>query len=367
LRIGYVSADFRAHVVGRYSEAVIAAHDREQVEVYCYANVPQADAVTERVKASADHWRSLVGKSDDDGASLIAKDQIDVLVDLAGHTAGNRLGIFVRKPALVQVTHFGYAASTGLAAMDYRLTDGVCDLPGQTERWHTEKLVRLSRAWWCYVPWGSPEVTPVPAQCAGEVTFGCACTLSKVTQDMIGVWARILHALPEARMLVVAGAGRAGNDRVRVAFTRHAVSPGRVTLVPRQGVDAYLRLFQQVDVVLDVYPFTGCNTTADALWMGVPVVSRYGPTAATRQGLSILTQVGLADLAVPTAADYVATAVRLARDLPHLRELRAQLRGRVQNTLGDVPGFTRELEAAYRDMWQTYCTMNRPCELPPAP
>ncbi len=355
LRIGYVSADFRSHVVGRYAEAVIAAHQRDQVEVFCYARVPQADAVTNHIKASADHWHMIAGRSDADTANLILQDQIDLLIDLGGHTLGNCQGVFTRKPAPIQVTHFGYPSTTGLAVMDYRITDAYCDPPGETERWHTEKLVRLPETFWCYAPWASPEIGPLPAQRSGEVVFASACILSKVTDETIGLWSQVLRALPQSRILVVAGAGRVGDERVRAVFARHGITAERLTLVPRQGVDGYLRLFQTVDIVLDVYPFTGCNTTADALWMGVPVVSRVGPTAATRQGLSILSQVGLADLAVASPEAYVETAVRLAHDLPRLRELRGQLRPRVQSTLGDVERFTRHLEAAYREMWQTFC------------
>jgi protein O-GlcNAc transferase len=355
LRIGYVSGDFREHVMGRYSEAVIAAHDRSQFEIFCYANVVIEDAWTKRIKSVADHWRSVARMPYALVAEMIQRDQIDVLVDLAGHTGHNCLGVFAQTPAPVQVTHLGYACTTGLAAMDYRLTDAHCDPPGQTEYLHTEKLVRLPRTFWCYVPWASPEVTPLPAQRAGAVAFACVCTLAKVTDAMMVLWAKILAALPQAHMLVVTGAGRTRDEWVRGVFTRQGIGADRLTLAPRQQTEGYLRLFQRVDIGLDVYPFTGCNSTADALWMGVPVISRVGPTAATRQGLSILSQVGLEDLAVTRPEAYVETAVRLAQDLPRLRELRGQLRGRVQRTLGDVGRFTRELEAAYRDIWNKYC------------
>jgi predicted O-linked N-acetylglucosamine transferase (SPINDLY family) len=350
-----VSGDFREHVMGRYSEAVIAAHDRSQFEVFCYANVRKVDDYSQRIRRMAEHWRSLADVPAGLAADLIRSDGINLLIDLAGHTGHNRLDVFARKPAPLQVTHLGYAASTGLVSMDYRLTDAYCDPPGQTEHWHTEKVARLPRTFWCFVPWPSPEVSPLPARRAGAVTFACVCTFAKVTEEMMTLWSEILTKLAESRLLLVTGAGRTRDAWVRSVFNAHGINPERLTLVPRQGTDAYLRLFQQVDIVLDVYPFTGLNTTADALWMGVPVVSRYGPTAATRQGLSVLSQVGLGDLAVPTAADYVETADRLARDLPRLRELRAQLRGRVRKTLGDVPRFTRELESVYRYIWQAYC------------
>jgi len=359
LRLGYVSPDFREHVMGRYSEAVIAAHDRAQFEVFCYANVPQADARTQRIKASADHWRSLVGLSDARAADLIRQDQIDLLIDLAGHTAGNRLGVFAQKPAPIQVTHLGYAATTGLAAVDYRLTDAHYDPPGGTERCFTEKLVRLPEVQWCYLPPSDLEVGPVPARRAGHVTFGSFNNLCKVTEQMIGLWSQILNGLPESRMVVLTGAGSAGDERVLGAFVRHGVDQERVTLVGRQSQEAFYGLHQTVDICLDTFPFSGGFTTADALWMGVPVVSLAGAASASRQGVAVLVLVGLEDLATDTPAAYALAAIRLAQDLSRLDELRWGLRERLRRTLGNVQRFTRQLEAAYRGMWEHFCQENQ--------
>jgi len=356
LRLGYVSPDFREHVMGRYSEAVVGAHERAKFEVFCYANVSRPDALTQRLKALADHWRTIVGLSDARVAELIRQDQIDLLIDLAGHTGGNRLGVFARKPAPIQVTHFGYGSTTGLAAIDYRLTDAYCDPPGLTERYFTEKLVRLPEIQWCYMPLPGLEVGASPARQGGPVTFGSFNNLAKVTEAMIGLWSQILRDLPGSRMVVVTGAGSAGDERVLAAFNGYGIGKERVTLVGRQRIDAYFRLLQGVDICLDTYPFTGCFTTAHALWMGVPVVSLAGPTFVTRQGVAILAQVGLGDLATETPAAYIAAAIRLAQDLPRLRELRAQLRDRLERSpLADVQRFTRHLEAAYRGMWEEFC------------
>jgi predicted O-linked N-acetylglucosamine transferase (SPINDLY family) len=356
LRIGYVSPDFRECVMGRYLEAVIAAHDRTQVEVYCYGNVSVEDARTQRCKSLADSYRSIVSMSDMEAAEAICRDRIDLLVDLAGHTRDSRLTVFAHKPAPIQVSHFGYPASTGLPAMDYRLTDAYCDPPGQTEHLHCEKLVRLPGIQWCYVPWSSPEINPLPASESGRVTFGSLNTLAKVTEEVIGWWAEILRRLPAARLVMAAGVGKGGDERVRAAFARHAIEPTRVQLVGRQPLESYYRLIQEMDIVLDAYPVTGCNTTADALWMGVPVATRLGPTWVTRQGFAILSQVGLADLAVQTPGEYIDIAVRLACDLPHLRELRVNLRERLRRSpFMDVHGLTHNLETAYRQIWQTFC------------
>jgi len=352
LRIGYVSPDFRQHVLGRYSETVIAAHDRGQFEVYCYSNVTHPDLVTERLQASADRWRSLVGLTDASAAEIIRADRIDLLIDLAGHTSGNRLGVFALKPARIQVTHLGYPSSTGLAAIDYRLTDAYGDPPGQTERYHTEKLMRLPELQWCYLPPPEPEVGPLPARQRGTITFGSFNNLCKVTEQRLALWAQIVTDMPGSRMVVLTGAGSAGDERVLKAFARQGIGKERITLLGMQSPDSFLRQHHDVDICLDTYPFTGGFTTADALWMGVPVVTLAGPSCVTRQGIGVLVQVGLKDLVTETPAAYVAAAISLARDLPRLEALRGQLRERLRLSLGDIQRFTRHLEAAYRTMWE---------------
>jgi protein O-GlcNAc transferase len=354
LRIGYVSGDFREHVVGRYSEAVIATHDRSQFEVFCYPTVREEDARTRRIMALADHWHSLAGLSDAEAASCIVSDQIDLLIDLAGHTARNRLGVFARKPARIQISHYGYPDTTGLTAMDYRLSDPYCDPPGLTERFHSEKVVRLPEAHWCYAPTSTPEVTPLPAQEPGVVTFASFNIEAKVTESMMVLWARILSDLPQSRLLVLTRSPHAQDDRIQGTFARQGINMERVKLVPRTKPEDYYKLYQQVDICLDTYPYTGNNTTADALWMGVPVVTLAGPTCVTRLGVSALVLAGLQDLVTETQTAYVDAAVHLARDLPRLRELRRHLRGRVKRTLSDVERFARQLEAAYRSMWKSH-------------
>jgi protein O-GlcNAc transferase len=358
LRIGYVSSDFRDFVVGRYCEGVFAAHDHRQFEIFCYPTVAVEDERTKRIKDASDHWRSLVPFTDAEGAEQIASDQIDLLIDLSGHNAYNRLGVFARKPAPIQVSHFGYPDSTGLTAMNYRLTDRYFDPPDMTEHLYCEKLVRMPEACWCYVPWASPPIGPLPAQRPGAVTFAGISTLNKVTEEMLALWAQILRELPQARMLLVTGAGRAGDERVRSAFARQGIGPERVQLVGRQHIDGYLRLFDEVDIVLDTYPYTGCNTTADALWMGVPVISRAGRHYVARLAVSTLMLTGLDDLLTESASAYVKTAITLAQDLPRLRKLRAELRDRMRVMLGDVRRFTRQLEAVYRELWRAFCARN---------
>jgi predicted O-linked N-acetylglucosamine transferase (SPINDLY family) len=353
LRIGYVSGDFREHVQGRYSENILRAHDRRQFEIFCYANVPQPDAQTERLKTLADHWCSIADLSDTAAADRIRADRIDVLIDIAGHTGGNRLGVFARKPAPVQVTHAGYPGTTGLPAVDYRLTDAYYDPPGLTERFHTETLVRLPEQQYCYLPTAAPEPGAPPLLETGQITFGSFNLLAKVSKPLLGWWAEILQRLPGSRLIVKTGVGRDGDDRVRAVFARRAIDLERVILIGRQP--DYFQAFCGVDICLDTYPYSGCNVTADALWMGVPVVSLGGPLSASRQGAAMLAHAGLTDLLVETPEDYIAAAVRLAGDVARLQQLRTELRERVRQTLGDIGRFTRNLEAAYRDLWVRFC------------
>jgi predicted O-linked N-acetylglucosamine transferase (SPINDLY family) len=216
--------------------------------------------------------------------------------------------------------------------------------------------VRLPEVQWCYPPPPAPEVGPLPALDTGRVTFGAFNNLCKVTEDMIGLWSQILAALPGSWLMLLAGAGRRGDERVRAAFARHGTGPERVVLVGRLSRDEYFRFYQEVDVCLDTFPYTGCNTTADALWMGVPVVSLAGTTCVTRQGIAALVHAGLGDLVTETPAAYVQAATQLASDLPRLGELRSRLRERMRRSpLTDVDRFTRRLEAAYRALWRQWC------------
>jgi predicted O-linked N-acetylglucosamine transferase (SPINDLY family) len=293
--------------------------------------------------------------SDAAAADLIRQDQIDILVDFGGHSGGNRLLIFALKPAPIQIGHFGYQGSTGLATMDYRITDAYSDPPGMTERYHTEQLLRLPEQLWCYPPPKSPEVGPLPALRVGHVTFGSFNNPTKINQQVLATWARILSQVSDARLAVQCGVGRETEERLLDAFALEGVSARRVTLLPKTRREAYFQLYRDIDICLDTFPYTGCNTTADALWMGVPLVSLAGTTCFQRQAVGPLTSVGLGDLVVSTTDTYVETAVSLARDIKRLSELRGSLRERMrQSPLTNVPRFTRQLEQAYRSVWRIY-------------
>ena len=294
-----------------------------------------------------------MGLSHVQAAELVRRDRIDVLIDLAGHTGGNRLPMFALRPAPVQATHYGYTTTSGLAAMDYRITDADVDPPGETERWHTEELVRLPETWWCYRGGLALESGPLPASRAGHVTFGSFNNLAKASDDALTLWARVLRELPGSRLHVLAGTGTEGEKRVLEGLARGGVAADRVSLPGRRSTEEYFRLYQGVDVCLDPFPFTGCNTTADALWMGAPVVTLAGDRCAGRQSVGPLRLVGLGDLVTESADAYVAAAVRLAGDLGRLSRLRAGLRERLRaSPLMDAAGYTRRLEAAYVGMWE---------------
>lgn len=357
LRVGYVSPDLRQHPVGQFMLPLLEAHDHETLEIYCYAGVPQADWVTRRCQTLSDHWRVTCGLSDADLAEQIRADRIDILVDLSQHTARHRLLMFAHRPAPLQVAYLAYAGATGLAAMDYRLTDPHLDPPGVPESTDWEKPWRLPETFWCYQPWPeTPPVSNTPALRTGHVTFGCLNQFAKVTPETLSVWCELLRQCPGSHLLLHAQAG-SHHDRVRQLLSNHGVSPERLKFVGRMPTQEYFNTFHQIDLALDPFPYGGGTTTCDALWMGVPVVSLAGELPSSRAGLSLLSQVGLGDLVANDAEAYVNTALELASDFWRLQSLRASLRERMQTSpLMDAPRFARNVEAAYRQMWHAWCT-----------
>jgi predicted O-linked N-acetylglucosamine transferase (SPINDLY family) len=356
LRIGYVSPDFRESVIGPSMLPLFRQHDRRQMEIFCYANVLRPDTRTEQLRQHVDVWRSIVGLSDSQAVDLIRQDGIDVLVDLALHTASNRLLIFAHKPAPVQVTYLGYCGSTGMDAVDYRLSDPYLDPKESDLSFYSERTIRLPETYWCYEVAGpAPELSPPPAAAAGYVTFGCLNNSAKVSQSALDLWAEILGGVPRSRLIVHFQPG-AHLDAVRQRFAGKGISPDRLEFPSRQLWPEYMRTYGRIDIALDPFPWGGGITTCDALWMGMPVVSLVGRTAVGRGGVSILSNVGLPELIAPTPQQYVHIATDLARDLPRLAELRRTLRPRMQaSVLMDATRFARNVEAAYRQMWRNWC------------
>jgi predicted O-linked N-acetylglucosamine transferase (SPINDLY family) len=363
LRIGYVSADFRRHAVAYFVEPFLAHHDRRGVRVHCYSSCARPDDVTRHLRGLADEWRDIAALSDDAAARLIRDDGIDILVDLSAHTAGNRLLLFARKPAPIQITWLGYWAGTGMAAMDYRITDRYVDPEGEVDGHYREQLLRLPRGTRCYLPpVEMPACNALPAQSRGYVTFGSFCNFLRISNETMRAWALLLHRLPGARLRILGAPSGESLDRMLEIFDAAGVYADRLDLVGRfLPMDVYLQQYLQVDIALDIFPCNGTTTTCESLWMGVPVVSRSGRSSASRSGIGLLANAGLAQLVAHSWEDYVDIALGLAADLPALAQLRATLRERLRaSPLFDAEGFTRDLEALYRDVWRRWCAQAMP-------
>ena len=359
LKIGYVSPDLRDHPVGHFLLPLLAHHDHDKFEITCYADAARPDAVTERLRAHTDHWQQTTDLSEEQLAEQIRSDGIDILVDLALHTAGNKLPVFARKPAPVQVSFAGYPGATGLEAIDYRLSDPFLDSPGQYI-YSSEQVIRLPDSFWLFAPpEDGPEVTALPASKEGNVTFGSLGNFAKVNPRVLDLWARALKAVPSSRLLLLVGEG-SHRERTREILHGLGIIRERVEYVSRCPRLKYFELYQQVDIVLDTFPYNGHTTSLDALWMGVPVVSLAGQTGVSRGGLSILSNAGLPELVAHTEDEYVRIAVELAKDLPRLAQLREGMRQRMQaSPLMDAPRFARSVEEAYREMWHNWCEMRK--------
>jgi predicted O-linked N-acetylglucosamine transferase (SPINDLY family) len=348
LRIGYVSPDLNDHVIGRNMLPLLRNHDRSQFHITCYSSSRKCDQITQIFKQSCDGWRDVINLRDEQLAEQIRIDQIDILVDLALHLAGNRLPVFARCPAPIQFTFAGYPGSTGLREIDYRLSDPNLDPPG-CESHYPEQTIRLP-SFWCYEPVGEvPEVNPLPARSNGYVTFGCLNNFCKINDGVLELWEKILVDLPNSRLAILA---LPGSHRERLLGRMRAVCD-RVSFLDPRPRSEYLKLFHTIDLALDTFPYNGHTTSLDGLYMGVPMVTLRGATIAGRAGVSQLTNLGLPQLIAESPADYVRIARTLAEDLPQLADLRATLRSRMQQSvLMDAKRFAREIESAYRQVWQ---------------
>ncbi len=364
LRIGYLSPDFRAHSVVHFIWQLLGVHNRDAVEVFCYSDVVNQDTITERIKTQPDHWLSIVGMKDEDVAARIRKDKIDILVDLAGHTADNRQLVFARKPAPIQVNWLGYPNTTGLRSMDYRLTDSVADPEGEADRLYAEKLVRLKHGFLCYqTDELIPEVSRSPCLDQGYVTFGSFNHLPKITPDVLRSWASILERVPGSRLVMKAGALSDANTRekyIRI-FLAHGISRDRLDLLGKvpSRID-HLSTYSRIDIGLDPFPYNGATTTFEALLMGVPVVCLRGGRHAGRVGASIMWHIGCPQFVANSEDDYINIAQSLAENPRKLATLRDELGPRMRDSeLMNVPLFTETLENTYRKMWETWCNAMR--------
>jgi predicted O-linked N-acetylglucosamine transferase (SPINDLY family) len=326
------------------------------VEVVGFSDVRVGDALTEQLRTRAERWHETAGLSDPRLADLIRAEGIDILVDLALHTAGNRMLVFARKPAPVQVTMLGMPATTGLATMDYRLTDPYVDPPAVSDAAYTEQSIRLPHCYWIYAPpEDSPQVSRLPAQDNGFVTFGCLNQFSKVSRPAWELWVKILQVVPRSRLVLLSEPG-SHVEAARAWFRASGIGEERLALVGRMSRRAYLEQYTAIDLSLDPFPYNGHTTNLDSLWMGVPVVTLAGATAVGRGALSILSNVGLSGFIAQTPEEYVAIARHWAANLSLLAALRAELRTRMRaSPLTNGPLYAASVEAAFRMMWQRWC------------
>jgi protein O-GlcNAc transferase len=371
LRVGYVSADLRDHVVGQHIQPLFLQHDRERFELFVYSNAGIEDGLSRMLATHCAGWRNISRTNDAQTAAIIRGDKIDVLVDLALHSEGNRLGVFAHRPAPVQISFFGYCSTTGLRSMGWRLSDPWIDPPGADPEEtsakgalrfarlpeYVERTIVLPSTHLSYQPPALPlEVSELPALASGCVTFGSLNNFAKVTGEALDVWARILAAVPGSRLIIHSKAG-SHRDVARLHFERAGIAGDRIEFVGRQSRKDYFLTYSRIDIALDTFPYSGGITTCDALWMGVPVITMRGRTAVGRVATSILANAGLSEFSTGTVEEYQAKAIAVAGDLPRLGELRKSLRDKMRNSATmDGAKYAHEVESAYRHAWREFCS-----------
>jgi len=356
LRVGYVAFDFGNQTNHYYLRPLFAAHDRTQYEIFLYDNSSRETGATRALKFPGDTWRCIAGLSHEQAAARIREDEIDILVDVSGHLMDNRLRTFARKPAPVQMTWLSYPQTTGIGAIDFRITDRYCDPPGVADSYYVEKLLRLPDSYWCYAPPFDLPPGPLPALSNGFVTFGSFNIFIKLTPPTLDLWAKLLGQVVNSRLMMLCVPSAESERRVRAVFERAGIAGDRLIVHRRLAENRYWRSFQQVDIALDPFPCTGATTTLDTLWMGVPVVSLAGDSCPSRAGVSILNTAGRPEWIAGDAARYLDIARELAADLPRLDAIRRELHhGIPQSPLADGQRFARNMESLYRGAWKDWC------------
>jgi protein O-GlcNAc transferase len=353
LRIGYVSADIRNHAMAPFIEAMLAWHDAARFELVCYDGTPQADEVSARLRGYAAHWRPAAKLDDAAFAALVQADEIDILVDLSGHTAGNRLRAFARRLAPLQVCNHGYPATTGLECFDWRLTDAANDPPESADAYYSEPLYRLDGFSFCYRPAAS---SAVPRHAGGGFTFASLNNVRKITPRMVALWAKILQRVPAAGLLIAGTPPGPARERILAQLTSAGIAPHRVAVHGWLAQERYAALHGSIDVALDTYPYNGSTTTFEALYHGVPVITLAGAVFVSRHGRATLEALREARFVAVTEDDYVAAATHIHDSWQGLPALRRELHARMlASPMLDARGYTARLELAYRDMWRQWC------------
>lgn len=357
LRIGYLSPDFRNHPLVSFVEPILMKHSASEFDTFCYANVKNADNVTARLRGWSNNWRSIAGVSDEDVIDIIVDDQIDILVDLAGHTANNRMAVFSRRAAPVQVSMLGYLNTTGLSTMDYVVTDELRDPPADDE-FYTETVIRLESGGCCWTaPATAPEILPPPVLDRGYVTFGSMHRPNKMTDRTLELWANVLKAVPNSRLLVFHNAlatSEALQGHILAGLRDAGVDLDRVDLAWNDTAE-YLMAYDEMDILLEATPWSSGTTALESLWQGVPIPTLYGEGPSGRATASALHRLGLSDLVASEEDDYIRIVASLADNHERLSKLRTSLRSSMKATICDADLFVRELEDSYREMWKRAC------------
>lgn len=360
LKIGYISSDFRQHSVMHFISTTIVSHNKKDFEVYCYSDVLTEDGVTKGIRCFSDKWRDICEMDDGEVEKLIRKDDIDVLIDLNGHSGRNRLNVFARKPAPVQITWIGYPNTTGLRNMDYRITDAYVDPEGFIDQYYSEKLIRMPETFLCYAARECPEVTKViPYFKNNKITFGCFNNMAKITEGIIKLWCDILKKVDNS-ILVLKNTAFLDEDiinTVKERFFRYEIKEEQLNFIKRDiDTKEHISRYNYIDIALDTYPYNGTTTTCEAMYMGVPVISLAGKNHASRVGVSLLTNVGLEELIAYNVDEYVQKAVDLACDIERLEKIKLNLRDNMKrSSLMQGDNFTKELERVYRNLWIEHC------------
>lgn len=357
LRVGFVSGDFKRHSVSYFVKPIFEHHHPEQIEIYAYAQVEEPDDLTDTLKTFCDHWRDTVNLEDQEMANQIQQDQIDILVDLSGHTLFNRLSVFGMKPAPIQATYLGYPATTGLPTVDYWITDTQLH-PKDTQERAVEEIWRLPRCYISYDPPNpSPPIGPLPQTQLGVITFGSFNASRKLTSQTLKIWSEILKQVPRSRLLLKCSDPRYSPQLMIESFMKLGIDRERLIVYRNSPYQDHLNLYNQVDLHLDPMPYTGCTTTCEALWMGVPTLTLAGQKKMERMSTSILAHTGLENFIAQTPEDYIAKAVEFVTHPEYLALLRQTLRDRLKTSqLLDGIGLTHALETAFRQMWHRYLT-----------
>ncbi|MBF0195352.1 MAG: tetratricopeptide repeat protein [Magnetococcales bacterium] len=356
LRIGFVSADFRQHSVSFFLEALFSSYNKQKLEFFCYSNSHKEDAVTAIFKNLVDGWQKIIGCSDKQVVEIIKEDNIDILVDLSGHTQNHRLKVFAMKPAPIQVTWLGYPNTTGLTTVDYRFTDSIADPTGISDQLHTEKLIRLENGFLNYQPPNNcPEVAQLPMQSNGYCTYASFNNLAKITPQVVKTWAQILNATPDSKLLIKNKSFSCPHVKQSYLdlFAKESIAANRLEFLPTtKTIFDHLSIYNKVDISLDTFPYNGTTTTCESLWMGTPAIVLLGDSHGSRVGASILTQVGMDSLIAKNHDDYIAKAISLAKDATKLEPLRCEMRDRMLTSpLCDAKAFSNKLENAFFNMW----------------